>query len=82
MHYEVTPVELHYLLTHYDIPATEADGWQVAFTGHLARPMRLTLEDLRRRRAADRAGHDGVCRQRPGRSDGIIGVRPTTGAIP
>ena len=49
MRYEVTPPGLHYLLVHYDIPAADATGWQVSLTGHVARPMTLTLDDLRRR---------------------------------
>jgi DMSO/TMAO reductase YedYZ molybdopterin-dependent catalytic subunit len=51
MRYQVTPVGLHYLLVHYDIPATDASGWRVSLAGRLARPMVLTLDDLRRRPA-------------------------------
>jgi DMSO/TMAO reductase YedYZ molybdopterin-dependent catalytic subunit len=51
MRYEVTPVGLHYLLVHYDIPATDAAGWQVSLTGRLARPTAFTLDELRARPA-------------------------------
>jgi DMSO/TMAO reductase YedYZ molybdopterin-dependent catalytic subunit len=51
MRYDVTPVGLHYLLVHYDIPATDAADWHLAITGRLARPMTLTLDELRRRPA-------------------------------
>jgi DMSO/TMAO reductase YedYZ molybdopterin-dependent catalytic subunit len=51
MRYDVTPIGLHYLLIHYDIPATDAAGWQVELTGSIARPMTFTLDELRRRPA-------------------------------
>jgi DMSO/TMAO reductase YedYZ molybdopterin-dependent catalytic subunit len=51
LRYDVTPIGLHYLLVHYDIPATDADGWRIALTGRLARPTTLTVDDLRRRPA-------------------------------
>ena len=49
MRYDVTPVGLHYLLIHYDIPATEGDNWQVTVNGRVARPLTLSMDDLRRR---------------------------------
>jgi DMSO/TMAO reductase YedYZ molybdopterin-dependent catalytic subunit len=49
LRYDVTPIGLHYLLVHYDIPAADAAGWEVRLTGHVARPMTLTLDELRRR---------------------------------
>ena len=51
MRYDVTPIGLHYLLVHYDIPPADADTWQVALTGRIARPMTLTMDDLRKRPA-------------------------------
>ena len=29
LRYDVTPVGLHYLLVHYDIPATDPPGWRL-----------------------------------------------------
>jgi DMSO/TMAO reductase YedYZ molybdopterin-dependent catalytic subunit len=49
MRYDVTPPGLHYLLTHYDIPATDEASWQLQITGRVRRPMTLTIADLRRR---------------------------------
>src|SRR3954465_8196141 len=49
MRYDVTPPGLHYLLTHYDIPATDEASWRVQVTGRVRRPMTLTIADLRRR---------------------------------
>jgi DMSO/TMAO reductase YedYZ molybdopterin-dependent catalytic subunit len=51
LRYELTPPGLHYLLTHYDIPAADAATWQLRITGRIARPLTLTLAELRRRSA-------------------------------
>jgi DMSO/TMAO reductase YedYZ molybdopterin-dependent catalytic subunit len=51
LRYPVTPVGLHYLLTHYDIPAVDAAGFELAIGGRVARPLTLGLDDLRARRA-------------------------------
>jgi len=44
--YPVTPIGLHYLLTHYDVPAVDPTAWALELTGSVARPLRLTLADL------------------------------------
>lgn len=49
LRYDVTPVGLHYLLTHYDIPAVDPGTWELVVDGAVATPLRLTLEDLRAR---------------------------------
>jgi DMSO/TMAO reductase YedYZ molybdopterin-dependent catalytic subunit len=49
MRYDVTPVGLHYLLIHYDIPETDTASWQLAVTGRVARPLTLTVDQLRSR---------------------------------
>ncbi len=51
LRYDVTPVGLHYLLIHYDIPAGDATTWRLAVTGHAVRPLELTVDDLRARPA-------------------------------
>ncbi|MFD9124338.1 sulfite oxidase [Kitasatospora sp. NPDC059571] len=48
LRYEITPVGLHYLLVHYDIPAIDPDTWRLTVGGHVARPLTLDLADLRR----------------------------------
>jgi sulfane dehydrogenase subunit SoxC len=53
LRYPVTPVGLHYLLTHYDIPAVDPDGWRLTIGGRVARPAVLGLEDLRARPAVE-----------------------------
>jgi DMSO/TMAO reductase YedYZ molybdopterin-dependent catalytic subunit len=53
LRYDVTPVGLHYLLIHYDIPAVDADAWTLSLGGRVASPLRLTLDDLRARPAVE-----------------------------
>src|SRR5439155_14456514 len=43
----VTPVGLHYVLTHYDIPVVDPSSWRVSIGGAVLRPLQLTLEELR-----------------------------------
>jgi DMSO/TMAO reductase YedYZ molybdopterin-dependent catalytic subunit len=54
MRHEVTPVGLHYLLIHYDIPHIHQVAWSLEVDGAVARPIRYTLEDLRAREAVTR----------------------------
>ncbi len=44
---EVTPPGLHYVLTHYDVPAVEADSYHLTVTGEVSRPLSLSLAALR-----------------------------------
>ncbi len=44
---DVTPVGLHYLLTHYDIPAADPDTWALRIDGAVGRPASLSVADLR-----------------------------------
>lgn len=49
LRYDVTPIGLHYLLIHYDIPALSEGSWALEVDGLVARPLRLTLDELRQR---------------------------------
>src|SRR5215218_4946014 len=49
--YDVTPVGLHYLLIHYDIPRVDPGTWRLEIDGEVERPLSLSLDDLRRRPA-------------------------------
>src|ERR1700693_2604919 len=47
----ITPVGLHYLLIHFDIPQVDASRWELAVGGLVARPLQLQLDELRSRPA-------------------------------
>jgi len=51
LRYDVTPLGLHYLLLHYDIPEIDPDRWTLVIDGAIARPLSLTLAELRARPA-------------------------------
>ena len=55
LRYDVTPPGLHYLLIHYDIPQVDADAWRLQVGGLVARPLELSLADLRGRTTITRA---------------------------
>ena len=44
LRYSITPVGLHYLLIHYDIPAVDAESWTLELGGLVERPATLSLE--------------------------------------
>jgi DMSO/TMAO reductase YedYZ molybdopterin-dependent catalytic subunit len=43
----VTPIGLHYLLIHYDIPQVDAEAWRLAVDGAVANELSLGLDELR-----------------------------------
>jgi DMSO/TMAO reductase YedYZ molybdopterin-dependent catalytic subunit len=49
LRYDVTPIGLHYLLVHYDIPDVPAETFQLRVDGDVARPLVFDLPQLRRR---------------------------------
>src|SRR5205814_3633803 len=51
LRYPVTPLGLHYLLIHFDIPFVDASSWQLVVGGRVRRPLRLTLEQITSRPA-------------------------------
>ena len=51
LRYPVTPVGLHYLLIHYDVPVVEPETWRLRVRGE--RVLVLGLEELRARPAAE-----------------------------
>ncbi|MFN2468719.1 MAG: sulfite oxidase [Gaiellaceae bacterium] len=53
LRYDVTPVGLHYLLIHYDIPAVDPATWRLGLRGLVERELTLTLADLRARPRAE-----------------------------
>jgi DMSO/TMAO reductase YedYZ molybdopterin-dependent catalytic subunit len=47
LRYDLTPTGLHYLLVHFDIPALDAATWRLQVGGRVARPLELTLDQIR-----------------------------------
>jgi len=51
LRYPITPIGLHYLLIHFDIPAVDPAEWTLSVGGHVRRPLRLTLDQIKARPA-------------------------------
>jgi sulfane dehydrogenase subunit SoxC len=49
LRYPVTPAGLHYVLTHYDIPAVDPGEWRLRVGGHVRRELELGLDEIRAR---------------------------------
>lgn len=49
LRYPITPVGLHYLLIHFDIPMVDPHDWALTIGGHVRRPLRLSLDELKAR---------------------------------
>jgi DMSO/TMAO reductase YedYZ molybdopterin-dependent catalytic subunit len=72
LRYDVTPAGLHYLLIHYDIPAVDPDAWRLEIGGHVARPLVLSLAELRERPAVTAP----VTMECAGNGRALFGERP------
>ena len=51
LRYAVTPVGMHYLLTHFDIPVVDPATWRLEVGGMVERPLSLSLDEVRARPA-------------------------------
>jgi DMSO/TMAO reductase YedYZ molybdopterin-dependent catalytic subunit len=51
MREDVTPPGLHYVLSHYDIPAIDVATWRLAVRGSVDQPLEVGLDELRSRPA-------------------------------
>ncbi len=49
LRHELTPLGLHYLLVHYDIPVVDQNTWRLTVGGRVERELELSLDDLRAR---------------------------------
>ncbi len=49
MAHDTTPVGLHYLVIHWDIPVADDAGWRVAVEGAVGRRLLLSMDELRAR---------------------------------
>jgi DMSO/TMAO reductase YedYZ molybdopterin-dependent catalytic subunit len=55
LRWDVTPVGLHYLLIHYDIPEVDPSSFRLEIDGRVDQPLSLGLDELRRRHAVELA---------------------------
>ncbi|MEP7223919.1 MAG: molybdopterin-dependent oxidoreductase, partial [Actinomycetota bacterium] len=53
LRWDVTPIGLHYLLTHYDIPDVDAESWRLEIDGLVDRAVSLSLDELRARTSVE-----------------------------
>ncbi len=53
LRWDLTPVGLHYLLVHYDIPEVDVASWRLEVGGLVERPLSLSLDDLRARESIE-----------------------------
>ena len=51
LRYPITPAGMHYLLIHYDIPDIDVNQWRLEVGGMVARPLTLTLDEIKERPA-------------------------------
>jgi sulfane dehydrogenase subunit SoxC len=49
LRYDITPVGLHYLLIHYDIPDIDSSSWRLGLGGLVDHPLELDLDLIRAR---------------------------------
>jgi sulfane dehydrogenase subunit SoxC len=55
LRYAVTPIGLHYLLIHFDIPFVDEQSWRLEIGGRVERPLTLTMDDIKARPARTEA---------------------------
>jgi sulfane dehydrogenase subunit SoxC len=72
--YDVTPVGLHYLLIHYDIPVVDPASWRLSIGGRVQRDLELSLDDIRARPAVTEA----VTMECAGNGRGRLTPRPVS----
>ena len=48
LRYDVTPVGMHYLLIHWDIPQVSAGSWRLEVGGSVQKRQTLALDDLKK----------------------------------
>src|SRR5688572_5254256 len=48
LRHDVTPLGLHYLLIHFDIPDVDVEKWRLHIEGLVAQPRALSLAELQR----------------------------------
>jgi DMSO/TMAO reductase YedYZ molybdopterin-dependent catalytic subunit len=55
LRWDVTPIGLHYLLTHYDIPDVDPASWRLEVDGLVGSPLSLSIDEIQARPAVETA---------------------------
>ena len=74
LRWPITPVGLHYLLIHYDVPLVDPTEWRLEIGGAVGRPLTLTLDELRSRPAIELA----VTMECAGNGRALLDPRPVS----
>lgn len=72
--YDVTPIGMHYLLIHYDVPRVDAVSWRLEVDGAVDRPLSLSLEELTARPTVT----SGVTFECAGNGRALLDPRPVS----
>ena len=51
LRYPITPIGIHYLLIHFDIPFIDPETYELPIAGRIRNPLRLSLDDVKARPA-------------------------------
>ena len=46
LRYPITPIGIHYLLIHFDIPHIDPATYKLRVTGRVSNPLELSIEDI------------------------------------
>ena len=52
LRHDLTPMGMHYLLTHFDVPFVDGDQWNLSLEGNFKNPMTLSMDEIRKRDSA------------------------------
>jgi sulfane dehydrogenase subunit SoxC len=74
LRYPVTPIGLHYLLTHYDIPSVDVAAWRLRVGGLVRRELALSLDEIHARPRVETR----VTMECAGNGRALLGPRPVS----
>lgn len=49
LRYDVTPIGMHYVLVHYDVPYVEQEAWRLTINGRVSQELSLSLDEIKSR---------------------------------
>ena len=73
LRWPITPVGLHYLLIHYDVPLVDPAAWRLEVGGAVEHPVSFGLDELRARPAVEIAANPAEVEQYRGGKQGLLG---------